>query len=104
MRQGPETPALPRSMRAPGASEIPVPQPAWLKDGGACRIRDTPRAYRPWKDLSQPLRKQEAVGRARVSSECLRFVSFVRERLYQHPAKPVYSRSEEHTSELQSPM
>src|ERR1035437_2242084 len=91
MRQGPETPALPRSMRAPGASEIPVPQPAWLKDGGACRTRDTPRAYRPWKDLSQSLRKQEVVGRARVSSECLRFVSFVRERLYQHPAKPVYS-------------
>src|ERR1019366_6402850 len=104
MRQGPETPALPRSVRAPGASETPLPQPAWLRDGGACRTRDTPRAYPPWKDLSQPLRRQEVVGRARVSSECLRFASFVRERLYQRPTKRVYSVPNPLTDQSRTPL
>src|SRR5665213_1124776 len=91
MRRGLETPALPGSMRATGASEIPLPQPAWLEDGAACRTRDTPHEYPPWQDLSQPLRNQQVAGRVRVLSERLRFASFGRGGLYQCSKRRVYA-------------
>src|SRR5665213_2103953 len=69
-------------MRAPGANESPLPQPAWLEDGEACHTRDTPLAYPLWQDLFQLLRKQEVVGQVRVLSECLRCASSARARSY----------------------